>query len=80
MEQEMELETGYGNSSEGVTSGDPMDESEENYLETLFKYYVEGVGILSVGSLGLIINIVALYILFRKKVRLFYSWTSAKRE
>ena len=33
-----------------------------------FQYYVEGVGILAVGSVGVVINIVALYILFRKQV------------
>ena len=33
-----------------------------------FQYYVEGVGILAVGSVGVVINIFALYILFRKQV------------
>ena len=41
-----------------------------------FKYYVEGVGILAVGSVGVVINIVALYILFRKQVS-FISKNSA---
>ena len=41
-----------------------------------FQYYVEGVGILAVGSVGVVINIVALYILFRKQVS-FISKNSA---
>ena len=36
-----------------------------------FQYYVEGVGISAVGSVGVVINVVALYILFRKKVSFF---------
>ncbi len=32
------------------------------------KFYIEGVGILSIGSLGLVINVIALSILFRKQV------------
>ena len=36
-----------------------------------FQYYVEGVGILAVGSVGVVINIVALYILFRKQVSFY---------
>ena len=35
---------------------------------TTFQYYVEGVGIIVIGSIGLIINLFALYILFRKHV------------
>lgn len=31
-------------------------------------FWIEGVGILVMGSVGLIINIVALWILFRKQV------------
>ena len=42
------------------------DEMEE--IVAAFQYYVEGVGILAVGSVGVVINIVALYILFRKQV------------
>ena len=48
---------------------DQLGYENENVMELIFKFYVEGVGILTVGSLGLIINILALYILFRKKVR-----------
>ena len=33
-----------------------------------FDYYVEGVGILVIGLVGMAINIVALYILFNQKV------------
>ena len=32
------------------------------------KFYVEGVGILSIGVVGLFINVLALSILFRKQV------------
>ncbi len=32
------------------------------------KFYVEGVGILSIGLVGLFINVLALSILFRKQV------------
>ena len=50
-----------------------------------FQYYFEGVGIMAIGSVGVVINIVALYILFKKQVsffftpkldcfRLFYMW------
>ncbi len=34
----------------------------------IFQFLVEGLGILTVGSIGLVINIIALYILFRKQV------------
>ena len=45
-------------------------EKDDGMEETVaaFQYYVEGVGILAVGSVGVVINIVALYILFRKQV------------
>ena len=36
-------------------------------------YWIEGVGILAVGSVGLIINLVALWILFKKQVLLHLS-------
>ena len=36
-----------------------------------FKFYIEGVGILVVGLVGLVINVFALYILFRKQVLTF---------
>ena len=32
------------------------------------KFYIEGIGILCIGLLGLVINLFALYILFRKQV------------
>ena len=53
-------------------------EKDDGMEETAaaFKYYVEGVGILAVGSVGVVINIVALYILFRKQVS-FISKNSA---
>ena len=37
-------------------------------LEVAAKFYIEGVGILTIGSIGLFINVFALYILFRKQV------------
>ncbi len=37
-------------------------------LVRLSKFYVEGVGILSIGLVGLVINVLALSILFRKQV------------
>ena len=45
-------------------------EKDDGMEETVaaFSYYVEGVGILAVGLVGVVINIVALYILFRKQV------------
>ena len=46
------------------------DCSTDEFQKTveLFQFVVEGVGILTVGSIGLIINSIALYILFRKQV------------
>ena len=48
-------------------------EKDDGMEETVaaFQYYVEGVGISAVGSVGVVINVVALYILFRKKVSFF---------
>ena len=45
-------------------------EKDDGMEETVaaFQYFVEGVGVLAVGSVGVVINIVALYILFRKQV------------
>ena len=37
---------------------------------SLFQYYVEGVGILTIGTVGIVINLVALYILMKKQVKL----------
>ena len=43
---------------------------DDGMYETVaaFQYYVEGVGILAIGSVGVVINIIALYILFKKQV------------
>ena len=38
-----------------------------------FNYYVEGVGISIIGLVGLVINIIALYILFNRKVFFFLN-------
>jgi hypothetical protein len=38
-----------------------------------FDYYVEGVGISIIGLVGLVINIIALYILFHRKVFFFLN-------
>jgi hypothetical protein len=51
------------------------EEAKSNRMKELipkqFDYYVEGIGILVIGLPGLAINIVALYILFNRKV-IFY--------
>jgi hypothetical protein len=54
------------NGSSHLEEGEKDDGMEETVAA--FQYYVEGVGILAVGSVGVVINIVALYILFRKQV------------
>ena len=38
-----------------------------------FNYYVEGVGISITGLAGIVINIIALYILFNRKVFFFFN-------
>ena len=49
-----------------------MEETVEPFnLE--FNYYVEGVGISIIGLVGLVINIIALYILFNRKVFFFLN-------
>ena len=49
-----------------------MEETVEPFnLE--FNYYVEGVGISIIGFVGLVINIIALYILFNRKVFFFLN-------
>ena len=67
---------------EDLKNGSHLEEGEKDdgMEETVaaFQYYVEGVGILAVGSVGVVINIVALYILFRKQVS-FISKNSACR-
>ena len=57
------------NSSSLLEEGEKDDGMEETVAA--FQYYVEGVGILAVGSVGVVINIVALYILFRKQVSFY---------
>jgi preprotein translocase subunit Sss1 len=37
-------------------------------LVMMSKFYIEGIGIMSIGIVGLVINAFALYILFRKQV------------
>ena len=49
------------------------DEPTGGEFPSKVTYWIEGVGNLAVGSVGLIINIVALWILFRKQVRLLKS-------
>lgn len=44
------------------------DEPTGGEFPSKVTYWIEGVGNLAVGSVGLIINIVALWILFRKQV------------
>ena len=53
-------------------------EKDDGMEETVaaFQYYVEGVGILAVGSVGVVINIVALYILFRKQVSFISKYSA----
>ena len=48
-------------------------EYEDAVFVANFQYYVEGVGIIVTGSIGLVINIFALYILFRKQVSNIWS-------
>ena len=38
-----------------------------------FNYYVEGVGISTIGFVGMVINSIALYILFNRKVFFFLN-------
>ena len=57
------------NGSSHLEEGEKDDGMEE--IVAAFQYYVEGVGILAVGSVGVVINIVALYILFRKQVSFY---------
>ena len=38
-----------------------------------FNYYVEGIGISIIGLVGMVINIIALYILFNRKVFSFFN-------
>ena len=45
------------------------DEPTGGEFPSKVTYWIEGVGNLAVGSVGLIINIVALWILFRKQVK-----------
>ena len=63
---------------EDLKNGSHLEEGEKDdgMEETVaaFQYYVEGVGILAVGSVGVVINIVALYILFRKQVSFLFSF------
>ena len=57
------------NGSSHLENGEKDDGMEETVAA--FQYYVEGVGILAVGSVGVVINVVALYILFRKQVSFY---------
>ena len=49
-----------------------MEETVEPAISE-FNYYVEGVGISIIGLVGLAINIIALYILFNRKVFFFLN-------
>ena len=49
-----------------------MEETVEPAISE-FNYYVEGVGISIIGLVGLAINIIALYILFNRKVCFFLN-------
>ena len=46
-------------------------ESDQSFRELVgwLRFYIEGIGILTFGVTGLIINVFALYILFKKQVR-----------
>ena len=49
------------------------------YMEGLVdatKFYIEGVGILAIGSVGLVINAFALCILCRQQVGILFEWHS----
>ena len=47
---------------------DTLEEDDFDGTVSDFQYYVEGVGIIVTASVGLIINIFALYILMKKHV------------
>ena len=49
-----------------------MEETVEPAISE-FNYFVEGVGISIIGLVGLVINIIALYILFNRKVFSFLN-------
>ncbi len=46
----------------------PQDQAEWDYRVQICGFFIEGVGITTVGTVGLFINAFALYTLFRKKV------------
>ena len=51
-----------------------QEDGRDDVMEDIvaaFRYYVEGVGILAIGSVGVVINIIALYILFKKQVNTY---------
>ena len=55
---------------EGYLNG--MEDTVEPAISE-FNYFVEGVGISIIGLVGLVINIIALYILFNRKVLFFLN-------
>ena len=66
--QNMENQTLFLDSISIDQNATLQENLEFEEMLTTFQYYVEGVGIIVIGSIGLIINLFALYILFRKHV------------
>ena len=64
----MENQTLFLDSISNDQNATLQENLEFEEMLTTFQYYVEGVGIIVIGSIGLIINLFALYILFRKHV------------
>ena len=66
----MENQTLFQDSNYNNDQNDTLLQQDLDFelMLTTFQYYVEGVGIIVIGSIGLIINMFAFYILFRKHV------------
>ena len=67
---EMENQTLFQDSYYNNDQNDTLLQQDLDFelMLTTFQYYVEGVGIIVIGSIGVIINMFAFYILFRKHV------------
>ena len=59
------------NTSGSMPEKEGKDDDGMEETVAAFQYYFEGVGIMAIGSIGVVINIVALYILFKKQVSFF---------
>ena len=61
------------NTSGSMPEKEGKDDDGMEETVAAFQYYFEGVGIMAIGSIGVVINIVALYILFKKQVSFFFT-------